>query len=183
MARLAAVQYGFVSHRQLERLGYSSAAIGRAICAGRLHKLDRGTYAVGHPSVSQHGRCLAAVLAAGKGAVLSHASAGWLWGLLATFPARSHVTTPQRGHRKRASRIHHSTILEERDLTAREAIPTTTVPRTLLDLAANLGTRPLGSALERAERLALLDLAAIDDLLGRCGRHRGRRKLRLATET
>jgi very-short-patch-repair endonuclease len=61
-------------------------------------------------------------------------------------------------------------------------IPTTAVPRTLLDLAATVGDRSLSGAVERGERLDLLDLAAIDDLLERCGRHRGHRKLRRALE-
>jgi hypothetical protein len=182
LARLAATQHGVVSRRQLELLGYSSAAIGRAIDAHRLHRLDRGAYAVGHPAVSRHGRCLAAVLAAGEHAVLSHGSAAWLWGLLTTFPSRPHVTTPRRGHRKGTARLHHSTVFEERDLAVHEGIPTTAVPRTLLDFAANARGRFLGNAVERAERLALLDIAAIDDLLRRCGRHRGRRKLRDALE-
>jgi Transcriptional regulator, AbiEi antitoxin len=182
MAELAAEQYGVMSHRQLERLGYSSASIDRAIRAGRLHRLDRGAYAVGHRAVPRHGRCLAAVLAAGRSAVLSHGSAGWLWGLLSSFPSPPHVTAPRRGHQKGTARIHHSTAFEARDLTAHEAIPVTAVPRTLLDLATNARSRSLGNAVERAERLALLDIDAIDDLLGRCGRHPGRRKLQDALE-
>ena len=122
------------------------------------------------------------MLAAGKGAVVSHASAAWLWGLLFEFPQRPHVTAPARGHRKAAAQVHHSTILAEADTTIHETVPTTAVPRTLLDLAARGSDRRLANAVERAERLALLDLGAIDELLDRCGRHRGRRNLRLALD-
>jgi hypothetical protein len=163
-------------------LGYSAAAVGRAVAAGRLHRLDRGVYAVGHAAVSRHGRCLAAVLAAGRGAVLSHQSAGWLWGLLTRFPGRPAVTLPRRGHQKGSVRIHHSTILEASDAAVCDEIPATAVPRTLLDLAATATERSLAGAVERAERLELLDLDSIDDLLGRCGRHRGRRSLSLALD-
>lgn len=182
MARLAGGQHGVVAHRQLEELGYSSAAVDRAILAGRLHRLERGVYAVGHPAVSRHGRCLAAVLAAGRGAALSHTSAAWLWGLLPSYPERPEITAPQRGHRKAKAAIHHSTVLKDIDLMVVEGVPVTAVPRTLLDLAASMNDRWLGSTVERAERLALLDLAAVDDLLERCGRHRGRRRLRLALD-
>jgi len=58
----------------------------------------------------------------------------------------------------------------------------TAVPRTLLDLASRRQARRLNQAVERAERLDLLDLGAIDGLLGRCGRHRGKRRLQKALE-
>jgi very-short-patch-repair endonuclease len=114
--------------------------------------------------------------------MLSHRSAAWLWGLLPGFPIPPEVTVPARGHNKPRARIHHSTILEAIDAGIEEAIPTTAVPRTLLDLAATIGERSLHRAVERAERLNLLDLPAIDELLDRCGRHRGRRKLRSALD-
>lgn len=182
LAALAEKQYGVVSHRQLEVLGYSIAAIQRAVSAGRLHRVDRGVFAVGHPAVPPHGIGLAAVLGAGDGAVLSHESAAWLWGLLPSFPRPPHVTVPQRGHPKASARIHHSTILETDDLAVYEEIPTTAVPRTHLDLAATVNTWLLTSAIERAERRGLLDIVATEVLLKRCGRHRGRRKLSTAIQ-
>jgi predicted transcriptional regulator of viral defense system len=178
LAGLAATQHGVVSHRQLLELGYSRSAIARAVGAARLHRLGQGVFAVGHPAVSRHGLCIAAVLGSGHGALLSHASAAWLWGLLGTFPGHPEVTTPSRGHRKSLARMHHSTILETRDQTIEERIPVTAAPRTLLDLAATGSARRLRNAIERAERLGLLDLSAVDDLLARCGRHRGRKRLR-----
>jgi hypothetical protein len=76
--------------------------------------------------------------------------------------------------------MHHSTTLRENDLAVFEEVPTTAVARTQLDLAGTLRTSLLESAVERAERLALLDLTRVDDLLGRCGAHPGRRRLRTA---
>lgn len=91
LAELAAAQHGVVSIRQLRRrLGYSHAQVQRATEAGRLHRLHHGVYAVGHSHLSLHGQCLAAVLACGPGALLSHWSAAWLLGLLATRPVPIH---------------------------------------------------------------------------------------------
>lgn len=176
------VQHGVVSHRQLVELGYSPAAVGRAEHAGRLHRIHRGAYAVGHPGISRYGVCLAAALACGEEAMLSHRSAAWLWGLLPQPPGLPEVTAPARGHTREGIRIHHSTILEEADRSSIQGIPVTAVPRTLLDLAAGRSHRLLRAAVDRAERLALLDLAATDTMLRRSGRHRGRAKLRRALQ-
>ena len=73
-------------------------AIERRIEGGRLHPVSAGVYAVGHRVLSQHGRWMAAVLAAGPGAVLSHRSAAALWGIRPTARARVEVTTPKRLH-------------------------------------------------------------------------------------
>lgn len=180
LAQLAASQHGVVSQRQLAKLGYSEGGVARAAHAGRLHRLHRGVFAVGHPAVSQHGRCLAAVLACGEGALLSHKSAAWLWGLHPGAPQLPEVTVPARGHNRRGLWIHHSTILEEEDVAGYEKVPVTAVPRTLLDLSARLKERQVESLVEKAERRGLLDLGAIDSLLKRSGRHAGRKRLRQA---
>jgi very-short-patch-repair endonuclease len=180
MASLAAAQHGVVSHAQLIDLGYSTGAIARALEARRLHRLHRGAYALGHTKVSRHGLCLAAVLSCGGEAVVSHESAAWLWGLSARWPNPPHVTTPIRGHSRRTIRLHHSTILEEEDRTILERVPTTAVARTFLDLSIS-SQRRVESMLERAERLGLLDIGAIDFLIARSGRHPGRKRLLVAT--
>lgn len=181
LAELAGSQYGVVTHGQMRELGYSNGSIARGLRAGRLHLLLRGTYAVGHPNIPPHGRCSAAVLACGEGALLSHDSAAWLWGLDPELPAVPHVTVPRRGHRRGNLRLHHSTILGAEDRTTRERIAVTSVARTLLDLAANR-RRPISGIIDKAERMDLLDLAALDALLARAGGHRGREPLRLALE-
>jgi very-short-patch-repair endonuclease len=180
LAELAAAQHGVVSHRQLLGLGYAKAAIVRGRDAGRLHPVHRGVYAVGHRRLSRHGHCLAAVLACGRSALLSHESAGWLWGLLPRFPPLPEVTTTARGHRRGAISIHHSIILEDDDIAVREGVPVTSVPRTLLDLFSRRRYRSGEQALERSERLGLLDLGTVDSLLARCGRHPGRKGLGVA---
>lgn len=182
LAQLAGRQYGIVSHSQLIELGYSEAAIARGVQSGRLHRVLRGAYGVGHDAISSHGRCLAAVLTCGSGALLSHTSSGWLWGLTDFCPVLPHVTVPIRGHQRPGVRIHHSTILEEEDLAETEGIATTSVPRTLLDMAGEVRDRGLNRSVEKAERMGLLDIGPLDSLLVRAGGHPGRRRLRSAVE-
>ena len=181
LADLARRQHGIASHGQLRELGYSHGAIGRAAAAGRIHRLHRGVYAIGHSSVSRHGICLAAVLACGDQAVASHQSAAWLWGLSPRFASPPHVTTPRRGHIRATVHLHHSTIFEEEDLSAYEGVPVTSVARTLLDQASVLPRKGVEGLLETAERRGLLEVDALDSLIARSGRHPGRKNLRIAT--
>ncbi|MFL5851480.1 MAG: type IV toxin-antitoxin system AbiEi family antitoxin domain-containing protein, partial [Solirubrobacteraceae bacterium] len=81
LAALAARQHGVVAREQLSRLALGRGAVDHRLATGRLHVVHRGVFAVGHPVVSRHGRWIAAVLAAGHGAVLSHRSAAALWAL------------------------------------------------------------------------------------------------------
>ncbi len=113
----------------------------------------------------------------GAGSLLSHRSAGWLWGLSPRFASVPSVTVPTRGHRRAGISIHHSSILEPGDRGEAEAIPVTAIPRTLLDLAALESGRALDGAIDRAARLDLLDLTDAESLLRRCGTHRGRNAL------
>jgi predicted transcriptional regulator of viral defense system len=93
IAALATRQHGVVEYRQLLALGLSRQSIDHRVRAGRLHRIHRGVYAVGHRRLTQRGRWMAAVLAGGKAAVLSHRSAAALWEIL---PSRGlHVTTPR----------------------------------------------------------------------------------------
>lgn len=181
MAELARTQRGVATFDQLTALGYSKGAIAHNLETGRLHRIHRGVYAVGHLALSREAMCLAAVLTCGSMAAISHGSAAWMWGLSTGFPDPPHVTTSVRGHRRSGVRLHHSTILEERDRVVCAGIPTTSVARTLLDLAIGQPRKRLEGALELAERRDLLDIGAVDELLARSGRHPGRKRLRLAS--
>lgn len=170
LADLAEAQHGVVSFRQLRALGFSKGHISRAFEAGRLRRIHRGVYAVGHARLSEHGRCQAAVLACGDGAVLSHHSAAWLWGFLSRCPAEPAVAIPSRGHRRRGIRVHRAAALSNRDRAVRDGIPVTSPTRTLLDLGAVATARELTSAIDRARRLDRLDLGSLDALLSQHGR-------------
>lgn len=182
LAVLAARQHGVVSTRQLRALGYSAAAISRASASGRLHRVHRGVYAVGHADLSRQGRCMAAVGACGPDALLSHSSAAWLWGLLPTLPLPVEVSVSRRGHSRSGIRVHHAPSLSPEDGASEAGIRVTAVPRTLLALAATGPKWRLQSAVEKAERGGLLDLIALDFLLLRRAGDPGAKRLRDALE-
>jgi very-short-patch-repair endonuclease len=182
VAALAAGQHGVVSGAQLAGLGVSRAARARAVEAGRLHRLHRGVFAVGHAAVTHQGASLAAVLACGPDALLSHGSAGWLWGLFGTCPAIPEVTVPRRGHARSGIRVHRVTTMDSADRARCEDIPVVAVARTLLDISASGGARRLQRAVERAERLGLLDLIEVDAMLARNRGRKGVPALRSALE-
>jgi hypothetical protein len=180
LAELATGQHGVVSAAQLLELGYGRNVIAQATASGRLHRLHRGVYAVGHRDLGWHGRCLAAVLACAP-AVASHASAGWLWGLLRYAPGTIDVTATTRRRSKPAFRVHYAP-LEARDRNECEGIPVTSLARTKLDLAATLNPHRLKRVLERSEELGLFDLGPIDEVLGRFSHHPGAKPLRQALD-
>jgi hypothetical protein len=97
VAALAARQHGVVARDQLRALGLSDSAVSPSIAAGRLHVRHRGVYAVGHTVLTVRGHWMAAVLAAGPHAVLSHAAAGALWGLRSSGAVIADVTVPGTG--------------------------------------------------------------------------------------
>jgi hypothetical protein len=175
---LATRQHGVVSTRQLKTLGYGRNSASKANRVGRLRRIHRGVYAVGYEPLTWEGRCMAAVLAA-RPAVASHLSAGWLWGLLRGRPGTIHVTAPTSGRAKRPFVVHFAALASQ-DLTETKGIPTTSIARTKLDLAAMLSTSRLVRVLERSEERGFFDLGAIDDLLARTHGHPGRGRLRAA---
>src|SRR5207342_830470 len=174
LLEVAERQHGVVSIRQLETtLGCSPSAVKREVAAGRLLRLHRGVYAVGHRRISPYGHCLAAVLASGPKALLSHGSAAWLWGISRYGPAPLHVTSPIPRKPRRPIRLHHSRILTEADRAIEENIPVTALPRTLLDCAAEHRFARLQRMLERSEELKLFDLGPVEELLDRSRGHAG----------
>lgn len=183
LAELADGQYGVVSIRQLRGpLGYSQTSLNRMVRAGHLHGIHRGVYAVGRSGLSQHGRCLAAVLTCGPMALLSHGSAAWLWGISRYEGARIEVTSPTPRKPRPPIRLHHSRVLLGRDRALHDGIPVTSVARTLLDYAASVQLGRLEKGIERTEELELFDLRKVDDLLARTVGHPGHGRLRKALE-
>jgi hypothetical protein len=179
MAEEAARQHGVVSARQLAGLGCSRANIASEVARGRLHRVYRGVYAVGHPSITRQGHCLAAVLSCGEGTMLSHRSAAWLWGLTRRWWLPIEVTTKTPRDGRADIRVRSGRTLHSADLDSSEGIPVTAVPRTLLDFAA-VDPRFVPRALDNAERLGLLDLPAVETLLARSDGLRGVARLREA---
>jgi predicted transcriptional regulator of viral defense system len=184
IAALARRQHGVIARRQFHELGLGDRAVAHRIAVGRLHRLHRGVYAVGHTVLGPRGHWMAAVLACGPRAVLSHASAAALWELRAGAAARTDVTVPGTGGRRERPRVR---IHRARDLdgqtTTNDGIPVTTPERTILDLAATLQRRRLERLVDRAETARLTDVASLDALARAQDRHRGAAKLRAALGT
>jgi hypothetical protein len=166
---------------QLLELGLTNKTVEHWLATGRLHRIHKGVYALGHRAIAWKGRLAAAVIACGPEAVLSHRSAAAWWALLPSERATVDVTAPGR-HRLEGIDAHQMP-LDPGDRTTHEDIPITTIARTLLDLAEVESPRRLARALETAERRNLFDLTAIDDVLGRSpGRH-GHKQLRSLLST
>jgi very-short-patch-repair endonuclease len=167
IARIAARQHGVISTAQLRLVGLSHTGINRRMQAGRLHRRFRGVYAVGHTGVSTEGEWMAAVLACGEGAVLSHRSAAELWGMMrrdrrqlgAGGRGRDviDVTLPSNSGRSRRKGIalHHSLTLTPEECTREQGIPVTRPGRTLEDLRRVVSAAVFGAAVKQAEFLRL----------------------------
>jgi very-short-patch-repair endonuclease/predicted transcriptional regulator of viral defense system len=175
IALLAKRQWGVVSRKQLERFGLSEAGIARWVSAGRLHRIHRGVYAVGHRALSDEGQLAAALLLASRGAALSHTTAAWWLQLLRNEPRPIHISAPGRRSSVPAVRLHHPRVLER---THHRGLPITTVPRTLLDIAAMVPFDELRRALAEAEYQRLARVDEISAMLRRG--HPGSGRLRLA---
>jgi very-short-patch-repair endonuclease len=147
-------------------------AIGHRIQRRRFHVLYRGVYAVGHRVLSREARWLAAVLALGEGAALSHRSAGAHLGLRPAAAGVPEVTTERRLKSRQRIRVHHGSLPAD-EVTVVRAIPVTSVPRTLLDLATVLDPRQVERAIEEAEVRRLDDRLSLADLVERYPGRRG----------
>jgi len=169
---LANAQWGVVARRQLAPLGLTATMVRDRIERGQLTRLHRGVYVVGHRRLTAHGRALAAVLAAGPGAALSHRDAAWLHGLGSLPSGRVAVTRAGRAPSTATIAAHGTTTLTDADVTTVDAIPVTTVARTLVDLASVLPVDRLATAMSEAERRYLLD---VNELLAAAERTRARR--------
>lgn len=182
IARLAERQHGVVSRGQLRGLGLSEAGITARAQAGSLHRLFRGTFAVGHRGGDRRGLMLAAVLASGNGAVLSHGSAAELLGLWDKRADWIDVIAPRRGGRKLGGiRWHNVPRPGAAEIVVREGIPCTTVSRTLVDMAGRTGPITLRRLIEQAAVKRQLDVREVERILAR-SRRRGSSWLRAALQ-
>jgi hypothetical protein len=167
IARLADRQHGVVSLRQLEAEGLKGSAVRMRVAAGRLHRVHRGVFAVGRARLDVRGRRIAAVLACGRGAVISHRTAADALGIAPWGSAVVEITVPSRAPRRRHGLVvHRSPGLGEEDCADVDGVPCTNAARTLHDLAAVVGAATLARAIEAAERLRLFDRSALKQTRG-----------------
>jgi predicted transcriptional regulator of viral defense system len=139
-----------ITSAQLTAAGLTNAAIAKRVRARRLHPLYRGVYAVGHTRLSHQARWLAAVLAAGRGAALSHESAAKHWNIWRRRTETIDVVAPGKRRARRGFTIHRARNLDAKDVTVHQGIPLTTVPRTLVDLSATLTSHQLANVIHEA---------------------------------
>jgi hypothetical protein len=168
---LARAQHGLVTRRQLLALGFSSKGIRHRLRTGRLHRVHAGVYAVGWPQMSRKQRWMAAVLASGDGAVLSHRSAAALWGIGRDGPLPE--VSAVREKRRPRVRTHTRPGLRPRAVTVEDGIPVTTPVQTLLDVALQYSDSELERAVNDADKRDLVDpetlRSALDDRPGEPG--------------
>ena len=184
IARLVRPQHGVVSRAQLRSIGLADHEIAYRLRTGRLHRLHRGVYAVGHTVLAVRGRWMAAVLACGDGAALSHPDAVALWDMGHIPAGAIHVSVPRAGGQGHPGiRIHRSPGLRPDETIEHDGIRTTTAARTILDMAALLSPSRLESLLDRAERQELTDYAALNAIARAHPTHRGAARLTRALES
>jgi hypothetical protein len=167
VAALAGEQHGVVALAQLRALGVGEGALRYRVGVGRLHRIHAGVFAVGHRVLTAGGYRMAAVLACRPGAVLSHRDAAALWGLRPCLRMTTDVTTTRNARSRPGIDVHRVKNLHPDDRTIRHGIPTTTVARTLLDLAEVVRPTELQKAFDEAERHRLLDRSSFDALFAR----------------
>jgi hypothetical protein len=169
---------------QLQSLGLGKAAVSKRAQNGRLHRVHRGVYAVGRPHLTKHGRWMAAVLAGGPTAVLSHRSAAGLHGIRPDNRATTDITLRSSAARPRPGiEVHRSSTLTAADTTTVDAIPCTTVARTLVDLGDVVDRRAVERAVDQAEVLRIFDGKAVHEALERAGPRRGAGILRAVLQS
>jgi very-short-patch-repair endonuclease len=145
LARLATRQAGVAGREQLRALGFTRNEIDNRLARGRLIRVHRGVYAVGHEAVGDRGRMIGALLAAGPGAALSHRTAAYHWKLIPSMPQFPDVTLTDRVPRRRADlRVHQARRL---DVTVHQGLPTTTPLQTIAQLKGSERDRARAEAL------------------------------------
>jgi predicted transcriptional regulator of viral defense system len=182
LALRASGAHGLVTRAELLRGGVTPDEIKHRVRVGALIREHRGVYRVGHRAPSVEARYLAAVLACGPGALLSGPAAAHLLGLTKGPAPRPQVTGPTE-RRVRGVATRRSRVLHPRDGTVVRGIPVTTIPRTVVDLAATLGLDDLARAFHEAAVRYRTTPAQVDAVLARLPRSRGARGCRYPGRT
>jgi very-short-patch-repair endonuclease len=181
LAEIASSQHGIVARSQVVNLGIAGNTVDRWLRSGRLHRLHPGVYAVGHTAITRRGWWMAAVLASGDGAVLSHRSATALWGIWGSGTGETHVTVPRKSRSQSTIRRHFS-LLPPDEREVHDGIPVTSAARAILDLAADKGEAAAETALREAEYLGIYGPVSLPALLDRHPNHPGASPCRIALD-
>ena len=158
-AVIAARQYGLVTAKQLNVAGVDRAAITRRVQAGRLFRVGRGVYAVGHTALSRQGQFLRQVMIAGEGAALSHEACAELWEVRRWRASLIDVVVPRDRRARRSVQIHRTTLHPD-DVTVHKGIPCTTIARLVVDLSERLTSWEITNVIHEAVHRDLFNLEA-----------------------
>jgi hypothetical protein len=173
-----------ITLRQLEEQGLTVQSVHERVLEGRLHRIHQGVYALTPGAMTQRGKFMAAVLACGPDAVLSHRSAAYLWGLVHQWELPIDVTAPnRRGRSPDGVAAHRAGSVQPVDKTKVHGVPCTSLARTLLDYSGVAPEWELRRAVAQAEVLGVLDMEAMRPILRRGRRRRGVARLRLVIES
>lgn len=189
---IAADQHGVVTRDQLLGFGYSRRAIDHRIAKGRLHPIWPSVFAVGRPELARHGLWMAAVLACGEGAALSHLDAGALYQIVDQPPLAgcAQAASAARARPIEVSvpygrcpvlpgiSVHRRTWLTAAEVTRRHRIPVTAPAPTLVDLAARLETDELEAAVNAADKRSVINPEALRGALDSIAKRPGMAVLR-----
>lgn len=155
-------QHGVIAHRQLLELGFTRHWIHHRVATGKLHRVAHGVYAVGRPELSRHGNWMKAVLQCHASALLSHESAGVLWGVWGVESRGIEVSIPATGSARTSGvTVHRRRGLRAEDTTRRMSIPVTAIACTITDLAARLDRDDLEEVVNTADRRNLISPPAL----------------------
>lgn len=174
-------QSGVVGRRQLLAAGVTRHQIDERIARGVLEPVHRGVYAIGGAPRTLEGTLFAAVLAGPPDAVVSHRSAAELRGLLPASRGQAHLTVGRTFHGPHDLTIHRSTS-HVRAATVVDGIPCTSVPRTMVDVAASEGPLAARRVWTTLAGRRALDPRAIEAELRRGARRPGVRSVRTMLE-
>lgn len=183
MARIARRQHGVLARRQLLELGMSGRTVDGRLGRDQLHEVFRGVYVLGSRRISRRGRWMAAVLAGGEDAVLSHRSAARLWRLLPPVAEWIDITCPPGRVVRRKGIVSHESPVQDDERLIKDGIPVTAPFRTVFDLAAVVGRRELERAWHEASVRELRAKVSLPMLLERYPGRRGARRLRTLLES
>jgi hypothetical protein len=166
---IASRQHGRIARRQLREAGCGRSAISRLAERGWLRRVHLGVYAVAGAPETRKATWMAAVLAGGEGAALSHRSACELWGLMKPIEGPAHVTTPSGAGARRGIIFHRSRCLGYHRALI-DGVPVTTIERSLLDFATTASAGAVRAAFACADGRGLLDPAVMAELCASSGR-------------
>lgn len=180
ISAIAYRQHGLITTRQLRGLGLTYSAIAKRAHKGKLFRVHQGVYSVGHIVNTERSKWMAAVLATGEDAALSHFAAASLWGVWPNKVRGIEVVVPReiRGHR--GFTFHTVVDLTRVDVRVVDGIRVTSVPRTLLDLAERLSILRLAKIVDTAGYSGYVNFSEMDDLITRSKGCRGARNLAAA---